>query len=761
MEAKLMQDTLKDFGLDQVTLTGEYQVNAFEKEIQYLRSYDVDRLLAGFRETKGLAPKAEKYPGWENTEIRGHTFGHYLKALAQAYSQLRDPALKERLSYIVSELSQCQFSNGYLSAFPETLIDNVEKKQPAWVPWYTMHKIIAGIIAIYHATKSQEAFDIAVRLGDWVASRTSRWSDELQATVLAVEYGGMNDCLYDLYKISGSRKHLDAAHKFDELPLFEAIQQGRDILAGKHANTTIPKFIGALNRYLVLGESESFYLDAAKKFWDIVVYHHSYMTGGNSESEHFGEPDILDRKRTDITCETCNSYNMLKLTRELYKLTKDRKYADFYETTYTNAILSSQHPETGMTMYFQPMATGYFKIYSSPFEHFWCCTGTGMESFTKLNDSVYYHKDDELYVTQFVSSTLDWRQKQVKLIQSSGIPDIDQVTLKIETEDQQAKAFKLYIRVPYWVSGNVEARLNGEPIALDTRDDRIVIDRVWQHGDTLALTLPMNVFVSRLPDNPNSVGFQYGPVVLSSALGTEDLSKAQTGIMVEVPTRKMLVKDFLIPTGMLPDQWLEGIDRHLVKEGGELVFKLRNTDEDDRLIFTPHYKQHQERYGIYWNIVEPDSTELKQHLEQAKVEQLVKAATIDSVQVGNDQYELQHAIKGEETVGDAWEGQNGRTSTPGGWFSYELKVIPGTENLLQVTYLSLLNDRIMNIYVNGQLLISERSAPEHRREFVTKTYSIPEAMISGQDQVEFKFVPEDKRNGIFGILRTMRSNIKE
>jgi DUF1680 family protein len=753
---KLKRDSLQNFGLDQVKLTGHYEVNGFTKELQYLLNYDLDRLLAGFREIRGLEPKAEKYPGWEDTEIRGHTLGHYMTACAQAYAQTKDPVLLDRLSYMISELSQCQFENGYLSAFPETLIDNIENRQPAWVPWYTMHKIVAGLISVYHATHSQEAFDTVQRLGDWVASRTERWTDELQAIVLSVEYGGMNDCLYDLYKMTGSKRHLDAAHKFDELPLFEAIREGRDILRGKHANTTIPKFIGALNRYLVLGESERFYLEAAVKFWDIVVGHHSYMTGGNSESEHFGEPDSHNARRTDITCETCNSYNMLKLTRELFKLTGDMKYADFYERTYINAILSSQHPETGMTMYFQPMATGYFKIYSSPFEHFWCCTGTGMESFTKLNDSIYFHKDNQLYVTQYTSSILDWQQQQVILTQCSGIPDQNQVTLKVETADRQARSLELYLRIPYWASGTIEASINGEPIGFDRQDDYMVIKREWQHGETLELTLPMNIFVSRLPDNKNVVGFQYGPVVLSAALGTEDLSIAQTGILVNVPTRKMLVKDFLIPVGMSPEQWLEGIERHLVKDSSGLVFRLVNTDEDDHLVFTPHYKQHQERYGIYWSIVDAESEELKQHLSKTRMEQLIKEATIDSVQVGNDQYELQHAIKGEETAGGAWDGQNGRIVYPGGWFSYQLKVVPGEQNLLQVTYFSINNDRVMQIYANGELFISEHSSYHYKREFITKLYPIPDEIINGQDHVEFTFKPDNRLNGIYGVLRTMR-----
>ncbi|SFS57152.1 beta-L-arabinofuranosidase domain-containing protein [Paenibacillus sp. 453mf] len=755
-EEAVKSHVLQDFRLDQVCLTGEYYANAFAKELHYLHSYDLDRLLAGFRETCGLTPKAAKYPGWENTEIRGHTLGHYMSACAQAYEQTSNPAMLEKLTYIISELKVCQFESGYLSAFPESLIDNVEKRQPAWVPWYTIHKLIAGLIAVYHATESADAKEVVCKLGDWVAARTSRWSQELQTTVLAVEYGGMNDCLYDLYKISADPQHLEAAHKFDEIPLFEAIAQGVDILKGKHANTTIPKFLGALNRYRTLGESEKFYLEAAKKFWDIVVYHHTYMTGGNSESEHFGEPDILDARRTDITCETCNSYNMLKLTRELFKLTREKKYADYYETSYFNAILSSQNPETGMTMYFQPMATGYFKIYSSPFEHFWCCTGTGMESFTKLNDSIYFYNDNELYVNQFISSRLDYVQKNIRITQTASIPERDDVQFIIETTDGRDQAMKLYIRVPHWIQGEISVLLNGKRLEPQISNDYLEVERVWHSGDVLDLVLPMKVLACRLPDNPAAVGFQYGPFVLSAALGIEDMTLSSTGIMVQVPTKRMRVKDFIIPNGITPKEWIQSIEEHVVKDENRMEFRLKNTDEDERLIFTPHYKQHKERYGIYWNIVESDSEELRRHLELGRLEVLTKEATIDSVQVGNDQYELQHEIKGVNTFSGAWDGQNGRLANGEGWFSYTLAVDPDDVNVLQVMYFLINHNRAMNIYVNDQLLAREETGYERRREFVTKEYQIPQGMINKSSQVVVMFKPEADLNGIYGVLRTMR-----
>ena len=442
---------INSFSMSQVKITDPYLINAFQKEIEYLKSFNSDKLLSFFRKTKGLTPKAETYGGWENTEIRGHILGHYLSALAQVYATTQDNAIYERLQYILEELNLCQFDNGYLSAFPEEFFDRVENHQPVCVPWYTMHKIVSGLVNVYKLTKIETALKIVSRLGDWVYNRTNSWTPETHSIVLSVEYGGMNDCMYELFKITKNEKHSFAAHKFDEVELFTQIHAGKDVLNNRHANTTIPKFLGALNRYFVYGESEAFYLDTCKQFWDMVVGNHSYITGGNSEWEHFGEPNILDAERTAANCETCNTYNMLRLTRDLFQITGDKKYSDFYENTFINAILSSQNPNTGMTTYFQPMATGYFKVYSKPFEHFWCCTGTGMENFSKLNDSFYFHEDNKLFVNMYISSSLNWTEKQVQIVQATDIPNSNNACFKISTKNDIE--LTLCFCIPGWSKG--------------------------------------------------------------------------------------------------------------------------------------------------------------------------------------------------------------------------------------------------------------------------------------------------------------------
>ncbi|MDO3409103.1 glycoside hydrolase family 127 protein [Saccharibacillus sp. CPCC 101409] len=748
---------LTGFRPDRVRIADAYLNNAFDREIRYLKNYEPDRLLAGFRETRGLEPLAAKYPGWESTEIRGHTLGHYLKALAQAYAASGDADLKIRLEQLAAGLTECQFDSGYLSAFPEELFDRVERKQPAWVPWYTMHKIVAGLTAAYEAAGSRAALDIAARLGGWIARRTEAWTPEIQAAVLAVEYGGMNDCLYDLYKLTGERAHLDAAHRFDELTLLGPVREGRDILTGKHANTTIPKFIGALNRYRTLGESERFYLEAAQRFWDMVAGHHSYITGGNSEWEHFGEPDKLDRERSNFTAETCNTYNMLKLTRELFMLSGEAKYADFYENTFLNAIVSSQHPHTGMTMYFQPMATGYFKVYSSPFEHFWCCTGTGMESFTKLNDSLYFQDGDGILVHQYISSELDAEDEfGLRLTQRSALPERETAGFVVSLARPQTAPVSLRFRLPDWLAGEAELTLNGERAPLRAQGGFAAIRRVWADGDEVELRLPMTLRAIELPDAPHAVAFKYGPVVLSAGLGREDMAESATGVAVSVPTRSMLVKDFITVSGH-PGEWLDSFESRWKRRGEALEFALRGTDEDERLVFTPHYKRHGERYGIYWRIVQADSPELQRHILDAKRRGRVDDATVDSLPVGNDQYELEHAIRGERTFVDVWDGSTTRRAESGGWFGYTLRVRPRREHVLEATFFSgHRGDRPIAIEAGGAIVADGIPPSAASRGFHTHRYTLPAELIGEREQIDVAFRVNGQETGIFEVLRMMR-----
>jgi len=750
-----------DVELSKVSVQDPYYVNAFEKEIEYLKSLDADRLLAGFRQVKGLKAKAEVYGGWENTEIKGHTLGHYLTAVAQAYAATRDEELLRRVHYMIDELADAQLESGFLFASGEYLFDNVEQGKPAWVPWYTMHKIFEGLIAAYRLTGYRKAYEVFDKLADWVYDRSSRWDDELNLRVLRVEYGGMNDCLYDVYSFTGKEKHLIAAHKFDEMALFSAIRDGKDILDNLHANTTIPKFVGAMKRYMVVENCEPFYLEACESFWDMVVEHHSYVTGGNSEWEHFGPPDKLDCERTSCNCETCNTYNMLKLSKGLYQITGKKKYLDFYENTLINAILSSQNPETGMTMYFQPMATGYFKVYSTPYDKFWCCTGTGMENFTKLNDAIFYTRIvDGVYevtVGRYVSSELTLEELPLKLKMEAGFPydDYCRITLPQLNEGQR---LVIKLRIPDWSSSRDLPDINGSREGITEKDGFIYIDRKWSKNDVVNIRWQMTVTYHDLPDNPNSIAFKYGPVVLSAGLGTEDMTTSKTGVNVTIPTKNIDIKDYILVKGMTVEQWLSRLPEHLIRKPGsdKLEFVLRNTDEDDRLVFSPHFMRYKDRYGIYFVIFDENSQDYKAHLEEEERKRRLELNTIDIIPVGNDQYELKHEIKGENTFADTGNGYIHRGAHPkGGYFSYTMKVDKSAINELQL-YLSIEGSPVAyRIYVDDHLLVDSSTPGGWPPKIYLERIELPDKLVSGKDKVTIKFVNCSER-GWFKIYNQIR-----
>lgn len=628
-----MEEMMEAYQSEDVRLTDEYCMNAVKQEIRYLLKFDTDRLLAGFRETAGISTKgAIRYGGWENTLIGGHTIGHYLTACAQAYRNPNVlPEEKNRLYSMVKQLitglQECQQHSKGKPGFifgavlcddqnVERQFDHIEQGETdiftqAWVPWYTMHKILSGLIDVYQLTGNTVAKEIAANLGDWVYDRISGWSEETRNTVLKTEYGGMNDCLYQLYRISGKEIHAVAAHCFDEVSLFEKVMEGKENALNKlHANTTIPKFLGAMNRYLIFHQAtpngntrkEDQYLRYAESFFGMVIKKHTYLTGGNSEWEHFGEDGILDAKRTNCNCETCNTYNMLKLATMLYCATKQTKYMDYYENAYINTILSSQNPKTGMTTYFQPMATGYFKVYGEEFTKFWCCTGSGMESFTKLNSNLYFIDQHTIYITRYLSSVLTSANPQVRLIQKSELNQGRGITFTIDTCGKKRIDLSLAFRIPDWSAGSVTVLRNGIEIIVQKENGYLMIEDSFEDRETINLEFPMKVQAFGLPDHPSVVAFRYGPYVLSALLGTKQMETSITGVDVTIPHKKVVPTETLVMDSSIRsrNETITNIAQYMVKSDDSMSFTL--THVTPQLTFVPHYLQHQERYGIYWYI---------------------------------------------------------------------------------------------------------------------------------------------------------------
>ncbi len=741
VKLEILNEPLEEFSMKNVTLLDSYERNAFEKEVEYLKSLDADRLMRGFGDISGRKINAEKYGGWETSAIQGHTLGHYLTAVSQAFAASGDKELKKITDYMIAVLDGCQFKNGYLHAIPESHFEQIENGNTSgtWVPWYSMHKILAGLIDVYTFTGNKDALRIASQLGDWVYSHTSKWTEETQKTVLNVEYGGMNDCLYNLYKYTKNENHLSAAHSFDEMTLFEPLYKGEDILNGKHANTTIPKIIGALNRYTVTGEE--YYLQAAANFWEMVIQNHTYITGGNSEWEHFGEPKVLDAERTNCNCETCNTYNMLKLSRELFKITGDKKYSDYYENTFINAILSSQNPETGMTTYFQPMATGFFKVYSSPTDHFWCCTGSGMENFSKLGDSIYFYGADSIFVNRYTSSSVVWEEKGLKITQNAELP---KVTFTI---NGSAEA-KIILKVPDWCEDKPTVRINGDKKLVIVKDGFITLDREWNDSDTIEYEMNMQVVAHALPDNENTVAFKYGPWVLSADMGQKDMNTSTTGVNVTIPLWDASISDILVIEKGTVKKWLRNIEENLVRIGDTLNFELKGTNQN--LIFSPHYKQHTSRYGIYF-ILADSKTELPENNDD-------KYVVIDSLPVGNDQYEFSHNLKSENSTSGNFKGLMFRDALSDGWFSYDMAVDNTATNYLKVRYYSGDVGRKFKIFVDGELLADVILENPNPNNFYDMYYDIPQEMIDDKAQITVKFQAETGSfaGGIFDKLSIVK-----
>ena len=560
-----------------------------------------------------------------------------------------DKELKEKSQTLIAGLEECQkkLGTGFLFGAKVEDKEDVEKqfdilegkkKGETWVPWYNMHKVLAGLVDTYKYTGNETALLVAEKLGDWIYERVSKWDLKTNQKVLETEYGGMNDCLYELYSYSHNKHHLEAAQKFDEKALFLMAAKGeKNCLDGKHANTQIPKFIGAIKRYNVLkqlGEAkqeDEAYLVDAEKFFEMVVKRHSFVTGGISVMEHFRKDYHLDRTQTN--CESCCAHNMLKLAKELFKATRKKEYADYYETTLRNAIMGAVKTESGAASYFTPMATGYYKTFGEeePEKNmFWCCTGSGMENFTKLGDSIYFRANDTLLVNQYVASKVTWEEKNLVLTQKSDVTKSEEISFVLNAlHDKEISDVAIALRIPDWMHGEATIYVNGaEKMTAAGNSEYVLLERNWEDGDVIMAKYPMSVESVGLLDQDAVFAFRYGPTVLAAKLGKEKMGEATwAGIDLTAPLYKVVGnecrKDTIAygepkTTELLDNETLtiqeetsvnefaSHIERYLVRdtESETLSFHLKGTDADttfeNGLQFVPFNTLNDERYGIYW-----------------------------------------------------------------------------------------------------------------------------------------------------------------
>jgi len=592
----------RPFDLAAVRLRPGAALEALETNRRYLMGLDPDRLLHMFRVTAGLPSSAAPLGGWEapDNELRGHFTGHYLSACALLAAQTGDQAVRGRGVDVATELAKCQaaFGTGYLSAFPVDLFDRLRVGQPAWAPFYTLHKIMAGLFDTATLSGDPRSLETLLRLAAWVERWTQPLDDAAMARVIEREYGGTNELLYNLAAHTGEARWSRLAHRFDRERIFAPLAAGRDELKGLHVNTTIPQIIGAARGYEVAGSAQL--QEVATTFWHTVAERRCYCTGGTSNGESWNTPPgILAQELSGYTEESCVTYNMQKLTRHLYAWTADPRLGDYYERTFYNGILGVQHPADGDKLYYLPLESGYWKLFGTPLHDFWCCTGSMAESFAKLGDSIYFHDDAGVYVNLFVPSELTWAERGVRLTLDTRFPEEETVRLCVHVARPTRLALR--IRVPYWTAG-ASAELNGKP--LDRGADPgsyLTVARTWRDHETLTVRVPMRLHVAPMPDDPSIQAVMYGPLVLAARLGTQGLT-AQN--LRAPPTRPRKIPEYtaepiaiapLIVRSRDPESWLTPVP------GAPLEF--RTVGQKDDLTLVPLNRLFDERYAVYFKVI--------------------------------------------------------------------------------------------------------------------------------------------------------------
>jgi DUF1680 family protein len=733
--------------LSAVRITDGPFADALESNRRYLLALHPDRLLAPFLREAGLPPKAEPYGNWESGGLDGHTAGHYLSALATMIASgadTKDGELARRLDQMLDELERCQQAsgNGYLGGVPgsKALWEQVSRGEieahgfgvnGKWVPWYNLHKTFAGLRDAWTVAGRPKAKDLLVRYGDWCVGVVSKLNDEQMQRMMRSEFGGMNEVMADIHAITGDPKYLAAAKQFQHRAVLEPLTRGEDRLTGLHANTQIPKVIG-MQRIAMLGGGEDLQR-GTRFFWETVTKHRSVAFGGNSVAEHFNDPaDFRRMLEHREGPETCNTYNLLRLTGMLFETKPNAGYADYYERALYNHILSSIHPKQPGYVYFTPIRPQHYRVYSEPEHCFWCCVGSGMENPGRYGEFIYAKCADGWMVNLFIPSTLQ-AAEGVHLVQETHFPFESNTRIRLELA--QPREFTLHLRKPGWLpDGTWIVKVNESPVETESgADGYLALRRTWRDGDRVTLEMPMRTRVERLPDGTDWVAILHGPIVLASPAGKDQL----VGLRADGSRMGHVAHGPQVPLDQVP-VLLGSVDSlpAAVKPdpaAGPLHFRFAESATEPAtqsgLPLVPFFSLHDERYQMYWEISTPEKlTAGREKRAAAAREQAEReAATLDMVTAGEQQPEVEHALRGEGMETGLHERRHWRH---GKWFEYTLDP-KGQKNVdLEVTYWGGDAGRTFDILANGNLIASESLDAQKPGEFISKRYPIPQSVFT-------------------------------
>lgn len=737
------------FELKDVKLLDGPFLHATNLDIKTLLEYEPDRLLSKFYSEAGLKPKAEHYMGWEDESLAGHSLGHYLSACSMMYQTTGDKRFLNRVTYIVDELKflQDKDGDGYIGAFPDgkRILENEVARgdirsqgfdlNGIWAPFYTQHKVMAGLRDAYHCCGNTKALEVEKRFADWIGGIVSPLNDEQVQDMLRCEHGGISETLSDLYADTQDPEYLRISKIFYQKAVLDPLKEGNDILPGKHCNTNIPKLIALSRIYELTGDTSD--RKAAEFFWETVVNHHSYVTGGNGDNEYFGPADKLRNRLDEGTTETCNVYNMLKLSEHLFEWEASAKVADFYERALFNHILSSQNPENGRVTYNLSLDMGGYKDFQDPYS-FTCCVGSGMENHSKYGRNIFYHNNDELYVFQFIASELSWKEKGIVVTQNTSYPQ--EQGSRFDFKCESPVKLILQVRYPAWARNGIEIKVNGKQERVKQKPGSFVpVEKSWNTGDVVEVKIPFSLRLETMPDDSNRVAVMYGPMVMAGDLGPVEDSASRDAMYVPV----------MMTENRNPATWIRKV------EGKPNTFSTTNTGRPGDIELKPFYATYNNRYSVYWDLFNEDAWKTRQLEYTAGIERIkkLKAAQIDFVQPGEMQPERNHNFKGEKTTPGVFKERPNRESRSG-WFSYDMKIQPDMPVALVVDYWGgFPGAKTFDILVDNKIIATENISNIKDGMFLSTQYDIPEDISRGKRKVTVKFKAHqgNMAGPVFGI----------